>query len=59
MEPQDPEDSEYPEGEEPPQRPFFKRDYFGLELTVLVVILIVVVFVFVFIMLAAFGELSS
>jgi hypothetical protein len=45
--------------EEQPERPLFKRDYFGLELTVIVMILIIVVFVFVFVMLAAFGELSS
>jgi len=42
--------------EEESERPLFKKDYFGLELTVLVVILIVVMAFFILFMLAAFGE---
>lgn len=41
-----------------PQRPLFRRDYFGLEETIVIVILIVVIVVFVLLMLSAFGEWS-
>jgi cell division protein FtsL len=47
------------EEDEPPERPLFKRDYFGLEETVLIVILVIVVLVFILLMLASFGELST
>jgi hypothetical protein len=42
--------------EEGSERPLFKKDYFGLELTVLVVILLVVMVAFVLFMLTVFGE---
>jgi flagellar basal body-associated protein FliL len=41
------------------ERPLFKRDYFGLELTILIIIVIVVVIVSMLFLLAMFGELST